>query len=70
MSDLSFFIERSINVPGGDRFVEGIEDDVVSFGVRFVHKVSSCSSVEEERVLMVLFYFDVLLSMGMIMCID
>ena len=49
MGNLSFLVERSINVPGDDRFVEGIEDDVVSFGVVLVHEVSSCSSVEENR---------------------
>ena len=49
VSDLSFLIERSINVPGENRFVKGIKDDVVLFGVVFVHEVSSCSCVEEDR---------------------
>ena len=49
MSNLSFLVERSINVPGDNRFVEWIEDDVVLFGIVLVHEVTSCSSVEEDR---------------------
>ena len=43
MSNLSL-VERSINVPGDDRFVEGVKDDVVFLCVVFVHEVTSCSS--------------------------
>ena len=67
VSNLSFLVERSINVPGDNRFVKGIEDDVVLFGIVFVHEAPVS---RRTGVLTVLFSFVVLLSMGMIMCID
>ena len=56
MSNLSFLVERSINIPGDNRFVEGIEDDVVSFGIVLVHEVSSCSGVEDRGVNSFIFF--------------
>ena len=48
MRDLSCSVEGPIYVLCGDRSVEGVDEDVVSFSIGFVHEHSAGSRIEED----------------------